>query len=379
MNKIFFQLFLILFFLSGCFSNDEIKDIKNKTIGERKITYYSNKSVTSLEIPPDLTSPENQQAFRLSEFVNDIDENFISFNDKKPKDKKITIREKIPDIQVKKSGNKRWLFIDKPIKDIWYLSQDFLKIQGFAINISNEKTGIIETDYLENTSEAPDQAVGILRSLIREGTGQSYSSPSYDKYRIRLEPTNDGNQTELFLTLYSKEEVVKATDLKESDKVWITKPKDYELETEMLLMLMSYLGNDVNKSRELIEKAVEERKIDVIVANSINGYAKLVFNEEFLTTWDSLSWALDIEGIDISDKDIKDKAIYISTARTSDKGIFTKIFGDDAVRKNYQLLLKQNSNKKTEVFFNDISEENEEETKNFSFDLFNKIKGNLTK
>jgi len=379
MNKIFFQLFLILFFLSGCFSNDEIKDIKNKTIGERKITYYSNKSVTSLEIPPDLTSPENQQAFRLSEFVNDIDENFISFNDKKPKDKKITIREKIPDIQVKKSGNKRWLFIDKPIKDIWYLSQDFLKIQGFAINISNEKTGIIETDYLENTSEAPDQAVGILRSLIREGTGQSYSSPSYDKYRIRLEPINDGNQTELFLSLYSKEEVVKATDLKESDKVWITKPKDYELETEMLLMLMSYLGNDVNKSRELIEKAVEERKIDVIVANSINGYAKLVFNEEFLTTWDSLSWALDIEGIDISDKDIKDKAIYISTARTSDKGVLTKIFGDDAVRKNYQLLLKQNSNKKTEVFFNDISEENEEETKNFSFDLFNKIKGNLTK
>ena len=379
MNKIFFQLFLILFFLSGCFSNDEIKDIKNKTIGERKITYYSNKSVTSLEIPPDLTSPENQQAFRLSEFVNDIDENFISFNDKKPKDKKITIREKIPDIQVKKSGNKRWLFIDKPIKDIWYLSQDFLKIQGFAINISNEKTGIIETDYLENTSEAPDQAVGILRSLIREGTGQSYSSPSYDKYRIRLEPINDGNQTELFLSLYSKEEVVKATDLKESDKVWITKPKDYELETEMLLMLMSYLGNDVNKSRELIEKAVEERKIDVIVANSINGYAKLVFNEEFLTTWDSLSWALDIEGIDISDKDIKDKAIYISTARTSDKGVLTKIFGDDAVRKNYQLLLKQNSNKKTEVFFNDISEENEKETKNFSFDLFNKIKGNLTK
>jgi len=235
--------------ISGCISEEDIKQVKNKTIGERAINYYSNKTVTSLEIPPDLTSPEYQNAFRLSEFVKDIDENMVSFSESES-NKKIKVRESFDGIEVKKSGDRIFITIDKEPDIVWSLAREFLKLQGFAINTADKKVGIIETDFLENRTEAPDQSIGLIRSLIRKGTGQSYSLPSVDKYRIRLEPINSGQKTELHLSLYSKEEVIKPTDLKEQNTVWKTKPRDPELEIEMLYRFMVFIGSDSTKAKE---------------------------------------------------------------------------------------------------------------------------------
>jgi len=361
-------------FLAGCFSTDEIKEIKNKTLGERKISYYSNKTFSSLEVPPDLTSPEYQNSFRISEFVKDIEHDFVDLSNNSSKSTKVNLREKIADIKVKKSGNRRWLEINKSPEIIWNLTQDFFKQKGFAINYMNPKTGIIETDFLEQNNEAPDQSVGLIRSLIRKGTGQSYSLPFVDKYRARIEPINNGNKSELFLSLYSMEEVIKPTLLKEANTIWVEKNKDIELETEMLYELMVFLGNDRSKAKEKIIQAQEESKYQVEVKDAINGYAKLKFNSNFVDTWDNFAWALDQLNISIQDSDIKEKSFYIKTSRTADQGIFTTIFGDEAVSNTYQISLKGIDENSTEIYFNDISEENEIDTKQFSYDFFNKIR-----
>jgi len=73
-----------IFFLSGCFSTDSNdKTIKQDRIelGNIKINYYSDKSVSSLEVPPDLTSPDYQNSFRLSELVTDIKNNTVNLSD----------------------------------------------------------------------------------------------------------------------------------------------------------------------------------------------------------------------------------------------------------------------------------------------------------
>jgi len=105
MIKISTTIFIISIFLSGCFSNEEVKP-SEKELGNLKINYYSNKSVTSLEIPPDLTSPEMQNAFRLSEFVSDVKENYVDFsNDSQDKVKVLT---NPVGIIVKKYGQMRY-------------------------------------------------------------------------------------------------------------------------------------------------------------------------------------------------------------------------------------------------------------------------------
>ena len=47
--------------LVGCFSFEEKAQEQAPSLGERDIKYYSNKTVTSLEIPPDLTKPSAQK------------------------------------------------------------------------------------------------------------------------------------------------------------------------------------------------------------------------------------------------------------------------------------------------------------------------------
>jgi len=105
----------------------------------------------------------------------------------------------------------------------------------------------------------------------------------------------------------------------------------------------------------------------------LNGYYKLKFNYGIEETWDSVSWALNNLKFEIEDRDIKEKAFYINVARTSDKGFFTKIFGDDAVKKIFRISLKSISDKETELIFFDVSEQNEVETKEFSKDLMTQI------
>ena len=94
--------------LGGCISLGGDEEAEKQTVfGERDIKYYSNKTITSLEIPPDLTSPSSQNAFRLSEYVSNIQENTISFSKKDNAIKEVSsILSTTSGIEVKKSGNR---------------------------------------------------------------------------------------------------------------------------------------------------------------------------------------------------------------------------------------------------------------------------------
>ena len=368
MIKISTTIFIISIFLSGCFSNEEVKP-SEKELGNLKINYYSNKSVTSLEIPPDLTSPEMQNAFRLSEFVSDVKENYVDFsNDSQDKVKVLT---NPVGIIVKKYGQMRWLEIDRSPEEVWILAREFLKSQGFSLEKDNKKTGILETNFLENRPDIPETSLGFIRSLLGRALDQQYTFASVDKYRIRIEPLENSTKTSLFLSLTSLEEMIDPRiddPQRYGETAWKYREKDLILETEMLYRLMVYLGGDDAKAKIL--EAKDEKNVNATVMDSINGYAKLVFNLDTLDTWDRMSWAIDQNNIDIEDKDIKEKAFYIVSVRTADKGIMSRLFGDEPLKKTFQLVLKSTGPRTTEVYFNDISEKNETETKEYSYDLF---------
>ena len=376
MKKNLALLSLITLLLSGCFSEEQKQTIKDNRIelGDVKINYYSDKSVTSLEVPPDLTSPNYDNSFRISELVSDIDQKVVNLtNNPVELDDQKKILSLPADILVRKSRNRRWLVIDKNPDLVWSLSSQFLKENGFIIKKSNRKIGVMETDYLENRPEIPAKSLGVIRSFLSTSIENvSYTLPSVDKYKIRIEPLDSGNKTELHLTLSSMAEVITGSGSNEST-LWQSKEKDYSLEAEMLYSLMIYLGSDSAEAREKIMNAKDDNNISVKVADSINGYAKLVFDLNIADTWDNLAWAISESNIELEDKDIKEKTFYINIARSIDKGVMSYIFGDDASRKPYQIQLKSIKPNQTEVYFNDISEENELATKEFSYELFTSL------
>jgi len=370
-----------LFFLSGCLTQQQKQTIKDNRIENKQISinYYSDKSVTSLEVPPDLTSPEYENSFRVREFAKDISMNTVNLtNTVDIIENKQKVFDVPANISIKTSGTRKWLEVDKNSEVLWNLSKQFLRENGFVIDKSNKKIGIMETNYLENKPEIPAASMGWIRSMLASQIDNvSYTLPSVDSYKIRIEPIND-IKTEVHLSLSSMAEVITGYG-KDETTLWQHKERDVALETEMLYKLMLYFGSDSAVAREKIINAQKESQLVIKKDKDINGYTKLIFNFGIEETWDNVSWALNNMNLDIEDKDVKEKSFYINIARTSDKGLFTKIFGDDAVKKAFRLSLRLNSNQETELIFYDISEKNEEETKQFSNDLMQEISEQFTK
>ena len=377
MKRNFFTLALIFTFLGGCLFEDQKEIIKENRIDVKqvKINYYADKSVNSLEVPPDLTSPDYENSFRIREFVKDIDANVVNLsntNEIIEKNQKVLT---VPtDIVIKGSGTRKWLIVEKDTETVWSLSKQFLRDYGFVIKKINKEIGVMETNYLENKPKIPASSMGWFRSALESTIDNvSYTLPSVDSYKIRIEPIEGGKKTEVHLSLNSMAEVITGSG-KDETTLWQYKERDINLESEMLYNLMVYLGSDAANAREKIIEAQNESKLIIKNETDINGYAKLIFNFGLEATWDNIAWALNDLSLEIESKDVKEKAFYIKAARTSDKGIFTKMFGDDAVRQVFRVSLKSINETKTEVLFFDVSEKNENETKEFSFDLMKQIK-----
>ena len=253
-----------------------------------------------------------------------------------------------------------------PSSEVWSLSKEFFRSFGFKIEKENQKIGILETDYLEIDTKVPDKSLGVIRAALSKALNTQYGLPIADKYRIRIESLSDPNQSEVYLTLTSIGEVVKG-----EQRLWQPRDKDVEVETEMLLNLMVFLGSDRSEAINKIQASNEKTESPVSVIKSESGYATLVFQYNKNQAWGYLGWALDELDVDVEDRDVIDGSYYINVV--ADKGFFSKLLSTVSLTQSYQLVVKQLDESYSQVIFVDLSEENEQDTIDYSFDFFNEL------
>ena len=344
----YFNIVLISLFLASCSKvTDPVKEIG---LGSRDINYQVDEKVDSLIIPPDLTSPSSQAALtEVEEMVDDSD-----------------VLQRVQNVEIKRDKYRRWLLVDLPPNEVWALSKEFFRSYGFKIEKENQKIGLLETDYLEIETKVPDQSLGAIRVALSKALKTKYGLPIADKYRIRIESTDNPMESEVYLTLSSIGEVVSG-----AMRVWQPREKDIELETEMLLKLMVFLGDDRFDAITKIKSNTNENIVDVSVVLSEKGFATLIFPFEKRESWKLLGWALDELSIDIEDRDQIEGSYLINV--TPNKGFFSKILATASLTKTYKLILKEDSSSQTKVIFVDLSEENDEKTISYSAELFDQI------
>ena len=344
----FLIIVLISVFLASC---SKVTDpVKKIGLGSRAVNYEVDENVDSLIIPPDLTAPSSQGAFTKVIEVNDNSDVLV----------------RVQNVEVMRDKYRRWLLVDLPPSEVWALSKDFFRSYGFKIEKENQKIGLLETDYLEIETNVPDKSLGSIRAALSKVLKTQYGLPIADKYRIRIEATANPMESEVYLTLSSIGEVING-----SMRVWQPREKDVELETEMLLQLMVYLGNDRADSISKIQSNEVEKNATVTVILSETGYASLVFPFDKKESWKLLGWALDESGIDIEDRDLLEGSYFINV--TPNKGFFSKLLSTASITKTYQLILKEDTSSQTKVIFVDLSEEDDEETISYSAELFDQI------
>lgn len=344
----YFNIVLISLFLASCSKvTDPVKDIG---LGSRDINYQADEKVDSLIIPPDLTKPSALQALTEVEEIADDGQ----------------VAQRVQNIEIQRDKYRRWLLVNLSPSEVWALSKEFFRSYGFKIENENQKIGLIETDYLEIETQVPDKSLGAIRAALAKALKTQYGLPIADKYRIRIEPTNDPMKSEVYLTLSSIGEVVSG-----ATRVWQPRAKDVELETEMLLQLMVFLGNDRSDAVSKIQSNTAENISNVTVELSETGYANLIFPFDKKESWKLIGWALDELSIDIEDRDQIEGSYFINV--TPNKSFFSKLLASASITKTYQLILKEDINSQTRVIFVDLSEENDEKTISYSAELFDQI------
>ena len=340
-------IFIALLLTSCSMVSDPIKKVG---LGGRVVNYQGDDTIDSLVIPPDLTKPNSQGLF--VENIGVIDQTY-----------KVT---EVQNVEVKRDAHRRWLLVDMPSSEVWSLSKEFFRSFGFKIEKENQKIGILETDYLEIDTKVPDKSLGVIRAALSKALNTQYGLPIADKYRIRIESLDDPNQSEVYLTLTSIGEVVKG-----EQRLWQPRDKDVEVETEMLLNLMVFLGSDRSEAINKIQASNEKTESPVSVIKSESGYATLVFQYNKNQAWGYLGWALDELDVDVEDRDVIDGSYYINVV--ADKGFFSKLLSTVPLTQTYQLVVKQLDESYSQVIFVDLSEENEQDTIDYSFDFFNEL------
>ncbi len=338
---------LISLFVASC---SKVADpIKKFSIGSRAVNYETNENVDSLVIPPDLTAPSSQGSFTK---VIEVDNS--------------NVLKRVQNVEVKRDKYRRWLLVDLPPNEVWTLSKEFFRSYGFTIEKENQKIGVLETDYLEIETNVPDKSLGAIRASLSKILKTQYGLPIADKYRIRIEPTANPMETEVYLTLSSIGEVVNG-----AMRVWQSREKDVELETEMLLQLMVFLGNDSSDAITKIQSNTQESRVLASVVLSETGFASLIVPFDKNESWKLLGWALDELSIDIDDRDQLEGSYFINV--TPNKGFFSKLLSKASSAKTYQLILKEDTSSQTKVIFVDLSEENDQKIINYSAELFDQI------
>ena len=344
----YINIVLISLFLASCSKvTDPVKEIG---FGSRDINYRADEKADSLIIPPDLTTPNSMEALtEVEEIVDDKD-----------------VIQRVQNVEIKRDKYRRWLLVDLPPSEVWSLSKEFFRSYGFKIETENQKIGLLETDYLEIETKVPDKSLGAIRVALSKALKTKYGLPIADKYRIRIEATDNPMESEVYLTLSSIGEVVSG-----AMRVWQPRDKDVELETEMLLKLMVFLGDDRSDAITKIKSNTSDYNADVSVVLTDKGYASLIFPFEKKQSWKLLGWALDELSIDIEDRDQIEGSYLINV--TPNKGFFSKILATASLTKTYQLILKEDTNSYTKVIFVDLSEEDDEKTITYSAELFDQI------
>jgi len=344
----YFIILSISFLLFSCSKVSE--PIKKASIGSRVINYQSSEDIDSLVIPPDLTKPSSKGAF--SEVIESDDN--------------INVSSKVQNVEVLRDQYRRWLLVDLPPEEVWTLTKEFFRSYGFKIEKENQKIGVFETDFLEIETKVPDKSLGAIRAALSKALKTQYGLPIADKYRVRIESTDNPMQSEIYLTLSSIGEAVSGVM-----RVWQPIDKDVELETEMLFKLMVFLGSDSIEAINKIQGSKIADKGSISFTKSEFGYQELTLPLVKKEAWRFVTWALDELSVDISDSDQLSGSFYITVI--PDRGFFSELLNTVSSIKTYQIVLKEDNSSRTKVIFVDLKDENDSEAIQFSTELFEQI------
>lgn len=309
-----------------------------------KINYKSASKGATLEVPPDLQQLSNDSRYAVPGGV--VSANALQAGQAaQPSATGKAAAATLGDVRIERDGNQRWLVVQRPADQLWEPVRDFWLENGFILVQDQPKVGIMETDWAENRAKLPQD---IIRATIGKVFDSLYSTGERDKFRTRLERSNDGS-TEIFVSHRGMVEVY--TSAAKDGTIWQPRPADPELETEFLRRLMVKLGVSEEQSQAIAAAPVQLPPSARIA--SADGAPILQLDEGFDRAWRRVGLALDRTGFTVEDRDRSQGMYFVRyVAPGADKekeGFFGKLFGSKPATQplKYRIQVRSEGNAST--------------------------------
>ncbi|MET0383209.1 MAG: outer membrane protein assembly factor BamC [Burkholderiaceae bacterium] len=258
----------------------------------------------------------------------------------------------VGDLHLEHVDGQRWLVSKEAPEAVLPKVRDYWLSHGFTLKVDDPKTGILETDWIQNKTKLPGD---FIHNLLGRTFDSLYDSGLRDRYRTRLERRADGG-TEVYVTHFGAAEQV--VGFQKSETQWVPRPSDPGLEAEQLSQLMLSLGGVADANLAAVKPAAAETKDVPAPARVIpsaatqatisggtgpNGAARarllpgqagaaMTVDDNFDRSWRRIGLALDHGGFTVEDRDRAQGLYYVryvdaKAAAKDEPGFFSKIAG----------------------------------------------------
>ena len=301
-----------------------------------------NKSEQKLSVPPDLSSPDVSDSTAIPN-IGLSGETYSAYSLTDHSGAGV-LSAKHPDVKVVRDGINEWLEINAPAEKIWTDLSSFFTGLGFELKREDKALGVLETNWKENRyNVSTGWMAKILHKLISSGIK--------DKYRARLEKTDNPNITRVFITHQGLEE--KATDDSQSGtfvRYWVPRKSDPGLEAEMYQRFLIYRDMDKKTAIKLAAESKAPERASIVV---INDNKVLQVREGFARTWRRVGIALDRIGLLVEDRNRSGGLYYLritddfrNKVKDDSQGWFASLFskGDIKLKESYLLNVSEENN-----------------------------------
>lgn len=307
--------------LSGC------STLRDTMEGERVDYKSSGAKGPSLDVPPDLTQLSRDTRY----VVPGTAVSASSFQAAQPSQAVGTAASVVGDVRIERSGNQRWLVVNRPADKLWTPVRDFWLESGFLLAQDQENLGIMETDYAENRAKLPQD---FIRTALGKVFESLYSTGERDKFRTRLERRPDGG-TEIYVSHRGMEEVItgaRAGSASTGDStVWQPRATDPELEAEFLRRMMVKLGVTQEQSKVLVASGATQKTSRIAMQGNL---PVVQIDEGFERAWRRVGLALDRTGFTVEDRDRSQGTYFVRyvepVTNKAEPGFISKLFSGSA-------------------------------------------------
>jgi outer membrane protein assembly factor BamC len=315
---------------AGCGSAN--KDSGSSIFTDKRVDYRRETDVgRQLEIPPDLTRIAGSE-MSLPDASPSGSATYSDYAQRREARRTSGIAgatdvlPNVENIEMRREGNQRWLYIQAPADQVWFKVVDFWQQNGILLQEQDPTTGVMRTAWVENRADIKSD---FITDTVRGFLDGLYSASTRDQFRVRIERGDRTGTTELFLTHFGMEQEIKSGITGTSEQeVWVTRPTDPNLEAEMLRRIMVHLGaSDRKAQQELSQKAAAGQPRSQLVAGG--GQAQLLIDEDFAKSWRVVGLTLDRVGFAVEDRDRAAGIYYVRykdpTADEPEKGMLSKL------------------------------------------------------